>query len=229
MNAIPDFGFIAGLIADQSRSKMLAALLGGVALPANELARHAKISPQTASSHLAKLVQGGLVSVTASGRHRYFRLSNAQVAQALESLSLIAPPQPVRGLRDSLESQAICAARTCYDHLAGWLGVAMSDALINQQVLEQSADAYTVSEQGEHWFMAFGIDCQILRKQRRAFAPACLDWSERRSHLAGSLGAAMTRQLFERRWIGPVSGSRAVKVTDSGRLHLSREFGLEFL
>src|SRR4051794_30879174 len=133
MAGTPDFAAVAALIADPSRAAMLSALLGGHALPASELARYARITPQTASTHLAKLVSGGLLSVTRTGRHRYYSLTSRDVAQALESLAVIAPAPRLRSLNESLEVQAIRRARTCYDHLAGTLGVALTQALIDRQ------------------------------------------------------------------------------------------------
>lgn len=227
MSAIPNLATITALIADPSRAAMLSALLSGISLPAGELAQCAKISPQTASTHLAKLVAGGLLSVTTAGRHRYFCLSNKQVAQALESLALIAPAQQARSLNEGLDMQAVHRARTCYDHLAGALGVALTQALIDKGLIQQHDEAYEVTEPGECWLDAFGIDRLQLQNQRRIFAAICLDWSERRPHLAGALGAAIAQRLFELKWIRRVDRSRAVKVTDFGRSGLKRELGLE--
>jgi DNA-binding transcriptional ArsR family regulator len=227
MSAIPDLATVAALIADPSRAAMLSALLGGVALPAGELAHRARISPQTASAHLARLVAGGLLSVTTAGRHHYFRLSNAHVAQALESIALIAPARPVRSLNEGLEVKAVRRARTCYDHLAGALGVALTQALIDQGLLIQHDEAFEVSGAGERWLHTFGVDCLQSRRTRRVFAAACLDWSERKPHLAGALGAAIAGRLFELKWIKRLDGSRAVTLTESGRSGLKRVIGIE--
>lgn len=227
MKSLPDLAAVAALIADPSRATMLHALLDGVALPAGELARRARITPQTASTHLDKLVKGGLLTVNASGRHRYYRLSSKQVAQTLEALALIAPAQPVRSLNRSLEMQAICRARTCYDHLAGALGVALTDALVGREILLPHEEVYEVTGSGECWFHAFGIDCSQLQQKRRRFASACLDWSERRPHVAGALGAAIAQRLFALGWIGRVEGSRAVTLSELGRRGLQQELDLE--
>jgi DNA-binding transcriptional ArsR family regulator len=226
MNATPDLAAVAALIADPSRAAMLAVLLGGVSLPAGELAAHAKISPQTASTHLAKLVEGGLLAVRSSGRHRYFYLSNPQVAQALETLALIAPAPKVRNLSHSLEMEAVRRARTCYNHLAGELGVALAQAFIDKGFLYPYEEAYEVTAPGQEWFNRLGIEGRPLPKKLQNFAKVCLDWSERKPHLGGSLGAALARQLFERDWIVRVEGSRAVKVTERGQLQLQTELGL---
>lgn len=229
MSANPDLATVAALIADPARATMLSALLGNIALPAGELAHQARITPQTASAHLAKLREGGLLSLTTSGRHRYYRLSNKNVARALESLALIAPASRVHALNDSLEREAICRARTCYDHLAGELGVGLTQAFIDKGLIQPHDEAYEATVIGEGWFNTFGIDCPQLQGNRRAFAPVCLDWSERKPHIAGALGAAIAQRLFALKWIVRISGSRAVKVTDSGRSHFKREFCLEWV
>ena len=228
MSNYPDLAAVASLIADPARASMLSALLGDIALPAGELARLARITPQTASTHLAKLVKGNLLSVTALGRHRYFRLRDQNVAQALESLALLAGPARVTSLNDSLERKAIHRARTCYDHLAGALGVGLTQALMDHGFVESLGDAYEVTQAGETWFDSFGIDCSELQQKRRAFVKSCLDWSERKPHLAGALGAAVLRRLLELKWLLRVRGSRAVKVTDLGRQQLQSEFGLDW-
>jgi DNA-binding transcriptional ArsR family regulator len=228
MRALPDLAAVAALIADPSRAAMLSALMDGRSLPAGELARYAKISPQTASTHLAKLVKGGLLKVTATGRHRYFYLSNSEVAHTLESLALLAPLPPVRSLNDGLETQAIRQARTCYDHLAGRLGIAVSQSLIKKGLLVLHPEAYEVTEHGEDWFRTFNIDCPQLHKKQRIFAGVCLDWSERQPHLSGALGAAIAQRFFEMKWIARVRDSRAVKVTEVGRAQLYQALGVEW-
>lgn len=228
MNANPDLAAIAALIADPARATMLSVLMGNVALPAGELARLAKVTPQTASTHLAKLVKGNLVSVTQMGRHRYFRLSNKEVAHALETLALIAPPANLHSLNDTLERKAIQRARTCYDHLAGELGVGLTQAMIEKGLIKHHDETFEITNRGENWFHSFGINCLELQEKRRAFARACLDWSERKPHLAGALGAAILQRSFELKWIARLSGSRAVKVTEAGRNHFKNEFGLEW-
>ena len=204
---------------------MLAALLGGVARPAGELARCARISPQTASGHLAKLVEGGLIRATRSGRHRYFTLVGAPVARALESLALVAPA-PEEGEGAGFELRRLRRARTCYDHLAGALGVAVTDALVERGRLDPQADGYEVTGAGERWLRHLDIDPDRVRRSRRSFARACIDWSERRPHLGGALGAALAARFLEAGWIVRLKGTRAVVASAEGRRVLRRELGV---
>lgn len=226
MTANPDLAAVAALIADPSRAAMLSALLGGYCLPASELARHARISPQTASAHLARLVEGGLLSVRKSGRHRYYAISSKDVGRALEALALIAPAQRVRSLNQSLEAQALCRARTCYDHLAGSLGVRVTQALVDQRLIVLHDEIFEVTTTGLAWFDGLGIHCEQLQQKRRAFATLCIDWSERKPHLAGALGAALAARLLELKWIARMEKSRAVKVTDTGWRMLEQTLGI---
>lgn len=213
---------VASLIGEPARASMLARLLEGTARTAGELAREAGISPQTASSHLAQLREGGLVRVEAQGRHRYYRLAGPDVARALEALSLLAPearapvqtPQPLR------------FARTCYDHLAGWLGVALAEALERRGDLESTDETYALTPRGEATLTRLGVDLAAARQGRRTFARRCLDWSERRPHVAGALGAALLQGLLERGWIARAREGRAVRLTVAGRVALERELGL---
>jgi DNA-binding transcriptional ArsR family regulator len=223
----PDLASAAALIGDRSRAAMLSALLGGVALPAGELARRAGVTAQTASAHLAKLVEGGLVRVLASGRHRYFGLAGEPVARLLESLALVAPPAEPRTLKGGFELRRLHRARTCWDHLAGALGVRVTDALVARRCLELHDDAWELTPEGDAWMRELGIDPGPMRSGRRAFARACLDWSERRPHLAGALGAALASRLFELGWIERVDRTRAVAVTPAGRRGLRRALDLE--
>jgi DNA-binding transcriptional ArsR family regulator len=222
----PAIAAVAGLIGDPSRAAILTALLGGVARPAGELARRAGISPQTASVHLARLVEGGLIRVRTSGRQRYFSLAGAPVARVLESLALIAPPAAEPGPQAGFELRRLRRARTCYDHLAGGLGVAVTEALVERGRLDPNADGYEVTPAGETWLNALEVDVEGVRSGRRAFARACLDWSERRPHLAGALGAALTARFFEVGWIARLDGTRAVVATAVGRRALRRELGV---
>ncbi|MEY9093857.1 ArsR/SmtB family transcription factor [Paenibacillus sp. RC84] len=217
MKASPDTIALAGLIGEPSRMQMLLELLSGKCMPASELAGAARITPQTASSHLAKLVEGGLLTVELSGRHRYYKLAGPEVADALEALNTLARPKPVKSLREHDRLNHLRFARTCYDHLAGEAGVALADRLLETGVIGQSGRDFTVTEKGETFLRAFGINCAELRRSRRQFAKCCLDWSERRYHIAGSLGAALTEQLFRREWIERIPGGRAVRITDTGR------------
>ncbi len=222
----PDIKEIASLIGDPSRLAMLLALLGGKALPAGDLARSARISPQTASTHLAKMVNSGLLIQESFGRHKYFRLASNEVGHALEALHAIAPSRPVRSLRESNEVHALQFARTCYDHLAGRIGVALTDRLLEMNFIEKSGKEFILSAAGKARLQAFGVEVEKSEKSRRCFARQCLDWSERRYHLAGSLGASLTRRLFELKWIERLPDGRAVRVTDAGVKGLFEEFGL---
>lgn len=197
MGSRPDFSYVAKLMADSSRAAMLDALLGIDGPPATELAKKANVSLQTASGHLSKLVEGELVCVEQHGRHRYFRLASTDVAQAIETLTVIAPPARISSLKDSSRADKIKIARTCYDHLAGKLGVALTGAFIEKGYLVEAQDDFIVTDKGETFFYEFEIDLDSSRKKRRHFARKCLDWSERRYHLAGSLGHAVLMRLFD--------------------------------
>lgn len=211
---------VAALIGDPARSAMLHALCDArQALPAGELAACARVSPATASGHLARLLEGNLVAVEPNGRHRYYRLANAQVAAALEALALIAPPAPVRNLSHAAETTRVREARTCYDHLAGRLGVALTDGLCARGLLARDDLALTAA--GECWFAQLGIEVDALRRGRRPLTRACLDWSERRHHLSGALGAAFAAQLLDRRWVVRRPEPRAVELTPAGRASLA--------
>jgi len=226
MNMNPNVTEAAHLIGDPSRLNMLLSLLDGKAMPASDLAHAAGITPQTASSHLAKLVEGGLLLHESYGRHKYFRLANHEVAHALESLLAISPFKPVRSLRESDELNHLRHARTCYDHLAGKLGVALTDRLIDMGCLVESEKDYVLSSEGKEKLRNWGADVDPNPKKRRHYARQCLDWSERRHHLAGSLGSAITKRLFELKWIERVPNGRAVRVTNEGIQGLKSEFGL---
>jgi DNA-binding transcriptional ArsR family regulator len=225
MRSRPDFSYVAKLMADSSRAAMLDALLGLDGLPANELARKANISLQTASGHLAKLVEGNLISVEKHGRHRYFRIANSDVARAIETLTIIAPPPRVNSLKVSLRAEKIRIARTCYDHLAGRLGVSLTEAFIEKGYLAENKDDFLITEMGEKYFHDLNINLVALRKKRRHFARKCLDWSERRYHLAGSLGNAILVRLLELGWIEKLP-DRAVRITEVGKTELYKSLGI---
>ncbi|CAI9405008.1 ArsR/SmtB family transcription factor [Nocardioides sp. T2.26MG-1] len=210
-----DLAAVGALIGDPSRARMLDSLMGGRALAAGELARVARVGPSTASEHLARLLAGGLVEVVAQGRHRYYRIAGPAVGEALEALSHVAPPRPVTTLRESGHARALGYARTCYDHLAGRCGVALHDALLQHGWL---TDAYDVTPAGAAALAGWGVDVEAARGLRRSFARPCLDWTERRPHLAGALGAGLGAALVDRGWFEPRSpDSRALRLTDRGR------------
>jgi len=224
-----DIAPVAALMADPARAAMLGALLGGTQLSAGELSQLAGVSPATASAHLARLLDGGLVAVTRQGRHRYYRLAGHEVATVIEALAQISPVRPVRSLRQSQEAAALAQARTCYDHLAGQAGVELLDALLRAGVLNgngSGADvAYEVTAEGAERLAGFGVDVVQVRRSRRRFAGACLDWTQRRPHLNGALGAAVTGRLLELGWIERGPSRRAVKITGPGQDGLAATFG----
>ena len=216
----------ASAIADPARAAMLDALLDGVPRSAGALAREAGVAPSTASHHLGRLLDAGLVTVAPDGRRRAFRLARPEVARALEALALIAPPRPARTLRRATRAEAERAARTCYDHLAGALGVAVCDALLAAGAISPDGErGYALGPSAGETFAAIGVTPPA--PARRAYAIRCLDWSERRPHLAGALGAAVADALLARRWVARVKGSRALLVTDAGRAGLRAGLGVE--
>ena len=224
MIADADIAAPASLIGDATRATFLMALSQGQSLPASELARRARVTPSTASIQLAKLVEGGLLTVERNGRHRYYGLTDPNVATAIESLALIAPRRTASSLRQVRVGSDLQAARTCYDHLAGALGVALLDALQRQRLLTAELEP---TRRGARRFGELGIDVDDLAGRRRPFAKRCLDWTERRHHLAGSLGAALAARCFELGWIERLPSSRAVLVTEKGRRGLFRELAID--
>lgn len=223
-----DIAPVAALLADRGRAAMLTALLDGRALPAGELARAAGVTPQTASGHLARLLEGGLVTVVRQGRHRYYRLAGAEVAQAIEALGRLGGPVPVpvRSLRQSRRARALAVARTCYDHLAGRVGVLLFEALADRGLIEPSGAGedgeYALTPKGAEVLGDLGVG---IPAGRRRFAVACLDWTERRPHLGGALGAALTGRLVELGWLERGRERRALVVTEEGRRGLTDVFG----
>ncbi|MDA8346617.1 MAG: metalloregulator ArsR/SmtB family transcription factor [Thermaerobacter sp.] len=226
MSGQPDFSSVLSLIAEPSRVAMLVELMEGTMLPAGELARRAGITAQTASGHLSLLAQAGLVKVEAQGRHRYYRLASEPAANALEALLVLAPPTKVRSLRESDALRRLRKARTCYDHVAGELGVALEEALRTRGALVLDGRNYVLTGTGEELLSELGVNVPALRSTRRAFARTCLDWSERRYHVAGALGAAVATQFTELGWLQRIPGGRALCVTQTGREGLEGAFGL---
>ncbi|OLB74273.1 MAG: transcriptional regulator [Actinobacteria bacterium 13_2_20CM_2_71_6] len=217
-----DVSGVARLIGEPARAAMLDALLSGQALAAGELARAAGVSPATASGHLTRLRSGGLVEVVSAGRHRYYRLASPEVADVLETLSLLGSARPVRSLRESRTAQALALARTCYDHLAGRVGVAVCDALVSRAALVAGGDGYLLTPAGEELLDGLGVPVAAARASRRHFARLCLDNTERRPHLAGALGAALCGRLLELDWlVRRTAGRRALRLTDAGRAGLA--------
>jgi DNA-binding transcriptional ArsR family regulator len=227
MDGDVDIAPVAGLLGDPARAAIVGALHDGRALPAGELARRAAIAPSTASEHLARLVTGGLLEVERGGRHRYFRIANAEVAQAVEALAAIAPRRRVRSLRDANTASALAEARTCYDHLAGRLGVAVAEALLRRRALSDADGRFAPGARARSVLADLGIDVHRVHVRRRPFALRCLDWSERRPHVAGALGAALAGRALEAGWVERRPASRALHVTDRGREALRSMLGIE--
>ncbi|MFY7959298.1 MAG: ArsR/SmtB family transcription factor [Elsteraceae bacterium] len=220
---------VGALIGDPGRAAMLEALMDGRALTATELSALAGVTPQTASAHLAKLAESGLITVERQGRHRYHRLASGEVAALLEQLARFAERpegRPRRALSIGPKDAAMRAARSCYDHLAGRLAVDIADALTERGHVELDQDGGVVTASGERVFQEIGLDLAPLRRAKRAFCRPCLDWSERRPHLAGAVGAALACRCFELGWVKRVQGSRAVSVTPAGRDGFLRAFGV---
>ena len=222
-----DVAAAARLLSDTTRAAVVETLLDGRAMTAGELARAAGVSAPTASTHLRRMVDGGLVTVHAQGRHRYYRLVDERVGRAYEALAALAPPRPVRSLRQSRVSTQLRLARTCYDHLAGAVAVRLESSLTAGGVLVDGPDGYQLGDHGEQRLSRFGLDVPALQSSRRPFALHCLDWSERRWHVAGALGAALLGRMVELDWLGRRPGSRAVRLNDRGREGLQEAFGCD--
>lgn len=228
MHANPALASTAFLMADPARAAMLMALLDGAARPAGELAYAAGVTAQTASTHLAKLREGGLLQVEAQGRHRYYRLAGPQVAAALESLAALTPAEPVRQRPRGKEAQDLRFARCCYDHLAGQLGVAVARGM-QARGLMVAADGkqFTVTAAGQAWLTGLGMDTSGLKPGCQGQARQCLDWTEREHHLSGPLGVRLMRLLCDKGWLRRTKGSRAVQVTPAGWTGLRAELGVD--
>jgi DNA-binding transcriptional ArsR family regulator len=224
----PPLARVAAMIADPVRSRMLSYLLAGHYASAGELAAVGSVSASTTSGHLSKLAQAGLICVEQRGRHRYFKLADADVAHALESLALVAERSAHQRQWNSPGRQELRYARRCYGHLAGQLGVALLDRLLLNQWLEAEGDGYRVTEEGERWLRSIGLEWPRPRAPGR-LAYACLDWSERRDHLAGSLATALLEHFLAMRWLAPLGNggapgahlrNRALRATHTGEIQL---------
>lgn len=225
----PHVAMVAALIGDPARANILKALMDGRARTAKELSLAAGVSPQTTSGHLAKLTDGQLLGVARQGRHRYYHLANPLVAAALESLMALAGERVVPPHHRTKVAGALRRARTCYDHIAGRLGVSLFDQLIARGCLtsdDGNAGDFQVTPAGRKLFDALGVDIEAVAQQRRRFARSCLDWSERSSHLGGGLAAALADRCFELGWITRQRDSRAVTLTAQGRDGLDKLLGI---
>lgn len=219
---------IAALVGDPARANMLAALMDGRALTATELAYVANVGASTASAHLAKMEAVHLLAVVKQGRHRYFRLASPLVSRMLEGIMTFAAiGAPTRYQPKTTKDASLRLARTCYDHLAGHLGVALADAMVARSYIVLTEDAGELTTKGLAALSEIGISMQNLQQsQKRVFCRPCLDWSERRSHLAGTIGAAIARHCFDQHWIEPIRDSRAVRITATGESALRQSFGI---
>jgi DNA-binding transcriptional ArsR family regulator len=239
-----DIAAVASLLADPARCKVLLALDDGRALPASVLADEAGISRPTASSHLRKLTDAGLLSVEAHGRHRYYRLAGPEVGALIEQLVRLAPPRPVTSLREGTRAAKLRSARTCYDHFAGRLGVQIMGSLLDREVLvggdgrydpyrddhdslsNQGHDvSYELTENGRTFLTEVGVE---LPTSRRPLVRYCVDWTEQRHHLSGALGRAVLDRFLSADWVKRVPRGRAVTVTDDGRAALADAFGIDW-
>jgi DNA-binding transcriptional ArsR family regulator len=226
-----DVAGTARLLADPSRAAILTLLLDGRAYPAAALAQAAGIGRPSASAHLQQLVAAGLVEVYRQGRHRYHRITRADVAHAIEALAAIAPPVPVRSLKQSNAARRLAAARTCYDHLAGRAGVALRNTLLDHGVLTLTAPAddghnasFAISATGVERLATLGIDTVALTRDRRRLVRDCLDWTERLPHLAGALPAVLLAVMIDRGWVNRRAG-RHIDITVAGWSHLQDQLG----
>ncbi len=246
MKGDADIAKIGALVSDPARARILLALGDGRALSASVLADEAGVAASTTSAHLGKLVDGRLLTVQRHGRHRYFALASPEVGELIETLAKVAPPAKVRSLREGTRANAVRTARTCYDHLAGILGtqlmavmlerglLAGGDGLFHRETAREdrlsSAGSdldYAVTERGQAELEEFGIDFAVLRSRPRPLIRYCVDWSEQRHHLAGSLGAALAARMFELGWVRRARRGRAVYVSDIGATGLQERFGLD--
>ena len=222
----PQIAEVAALVGDPARANILVALLTGRALTATELAHAAGVSPQTTSGHLGKLSTARLVVLMKQGRHRYYRLAGPQVAHMLESIMNVALTGPPRYQPKSRLDDKMRHARTCYDHIAGVLGVSLADAMSARDFVVLGDEAGEVTPSGMEFLAKLGVDLSAARAKRRVFCRPCLDWTERRSHIGGAVGAALARRCFELKWIERLHDSRALTITPVGRGGLREFFAL---
>jgi DNA-binding transcriptional ArsR family regulator len=226
MNTGPLIAEIAALVAEPARAAMLTALLDGRALTAGELAYAARVTPQTASTHLAKLTETGLLSPIRDGRHRYFRLASPKVVEMLDGIVAVALENRPRYRPLSRQARELSAARICYDHLAGRLSVDLADFFTTHDYIVLGDEAAEITEAGTRFLTDFGIDVLALGSTRRHFCRLCLDWTERRPHIAGAVGAALTQRCFDLGWTERMKRGRAVIVTAPGKRGFLETFGI---
>jgi DNA-binding transcriptional ArsR family regulator len=220
---------VASLVGDPARTNILAALMDGRALTSTELAYIARVAPQTASGHLAKLTRANLLAVESQGRRRYYRITSALVGQMLESIMAVAADQaPLRRARSSRIDEQMRSARTCYDHLAGRLGVALAEILVERGHVVLTQDGGEATETGLEFLLKFGVNIAERKQSKRVFCRPCLEWSERRVHIAGSVGAKLCQRCLKLGWIKRLESTRALEITAHGRRGFAEWFGMDF-
>ena len=227
MSNAPQIAEIAALVGDPARANILSALLGGRALTATELAFAAGVTPQTTSGHLSKLAAARLLVPMKQGRHRYYRLAGPHVGQMLESIMNVALEAPPRVQPKSRLDDAMRHARTCYDHIAGFVGVGLAERLVEREHVILGDEAGEVTDAGADFFAKLGVDLSVARARRRVFCRPCLDWTERRPHIGGAVGAALANRCFELKWIEQVRDGRALTITPAGKRGLLEHFALQ--
>lgn len=217
----------ASLLCEPSRAKIVWKLLDCRAYTATELALASNLSTTSVSNHLSKLLNGEIVKVDIQGRHRYYSFANSEVAYVVESMANLSNQKPSSKLDKQFSKNDVKYCRTCYDHLAGKVGVQIADKLVSKNIIELQDKMYVVTEKGTKFFSEFGLELTELQKQRRYFAKACLDWSERKYHLAGSLANALLEKMLELDWVRRTKNSRAIVITSVGKRGLRDKFGIE--
>jgi DNA-binding transcriptional ArsR family regulator len=227
MADIPYIAESAALIGDPARANMLSALKDDGVLSATELAHVAGVAPNTASGHLARLIQAGMITVECKGRHRYYSLACHEVAEALEALEALAANIAPRHRPRSHHDDAIRYARSCYDHLAGRLGVRLAEAFMQLQFIKHTPDGFALLDRGKTAFVTLGIDMDALKAKRRRIVRYCPDWSEREAHLGGALAAELFEKFCDHGWLRRQKGTRAVSVTPKGKAALRKHFRME--
>ena len=214
----------ASLIGDPTRASIMWALLDGKALTATELTVAADTSPQNISMHLAKLVEAGLLSVERQGRHRYYSFSRREIAYAIEAMANLIPHVTAVKKPVTENTAGLTWCRSCYDHLAGKIGVSVTNSLLRQKIIMPSGKSFDLSKKGEKWFGGLGIDVKGLQKERRSLLRPCLDWSERQHHMAGSLAAALLDKMLSADWVRKTKHSRIIIITGKGRQQFYNHF-----
>jgi DNA-binding transcriptional ArsR family regulator/predicted transcriptional regulator len=221
-----NFISVASLLCEPSRAKIVWNLLDGRAYTASELALVSDLSPSSVSNHLSKLLSGNILRVDVQGRHRYYSFANSDVAYAVESLANLANENLPPKLNKKLMKTGVKYCRTCYDHLAGYVGVTITEAMVKQGFLIKSENIYLVTKKGWDWFLQFGISENIFKKSKRPLTRKCLDWSERRPHLAGHLGAIFLEKMLEKNWLKKVKFSREIVITSKGSQSINDLLGV---